>query len=119
MAGMRGPSATSPPTPRQPDADGVPIVQSWDGETWSPQDLPGITWRGGLRLVAADGPDNVWAVGGSAGPDPAHTTTHVLRYDGAAWTEVPFPPGNKPSNTHVTDLAVAGGHTWLIGDQGG
>jgi hypothetical protein len=105
--------------PATPGSDGVPIVQHWDGTTWSPQELAGIAWRGGLRLVAADGPDNVWAVGGTAGADPAHTTTHVLHYDGTAWTEVPFPPGNKPSNTHVTDLAVAGGHTWLIGDQGG
>jgi hypothetical protein len=104
--------------PDEPDG-GVPIVQRWDGTTWSPQELPGITWHGGLRLVAANGPDNVWAVGGDAGADPAHTTTHVLHYDGTAWTEVPFPPGNKPSNTHVTDLAVAGGHTWLVGEQGG
>jgi len=105
--------------PEKPDTDGVPIVQRWDGTSWSRQDLPAITWRGGLSMVAADGPDNVWAVGGAAGADPAHTTTHVLHYDGTTWSEVPFPPGNKPSNTHVTDLAVAGGHTWLVGDQGG
>ena len=102
----------------RPDTTGVPMAQQWDGTRWSRTELPGVTWHGGLRLVAADGPDNVWAVGGVAGPDPTRTVTRVLRFDGTAWAEVPFPPGNKPSNTHVTDLAVADGHTWLVGAQG-
>lgn len=101
--------------PDRADTTGTPIVQQWDGTTWSRMDLPGVTWHGALSLVAADAPDNVWAVGGRAGSDPGKTETHLLRYDGATWAEVPFAPG---PGTTITDLAVAGGHTWLVGYRG-
>jgi hypothetical protein len=105
-------------TPGQPDTTGVPLVEEWDGTAWSRVDLPGITWPGGLRMVAADSRVSVWAVAGPVGPDPQHLVTHLLRYDGRTWTEVPFAPGDTPSSTRVTGLAVAGGHTWLIGSRG-
>jgi hypothetical protein len=97
------------------DTTGTPLVQQWDGSSWSRTDLPGATWHGGLSFVAADAPDNVWAVGGRAGSDPGKTETHLLRYDGTAWAEVPFAP--EPGTT-ITDLAVGGGHTWLVGYRG-
>ena len=102
--------------PTQPDTTGVPIVQQWDGRAWSKMDLPGVTWRGSLSQVAAGSPTDVWALGGQAGQDPTRTVTHLLRYDGTAWTEVPFPPGQGAT---VTDLAVADGHTWVVGSKGG
>lgn len=101
--------------PQRSDTTGVPIIQEWDGTTWSRAELPGVTWHGGIAHVAADAPDNVWAVGGHAGSDPNQTEAHLLRYDGATWAEVPFPPGK---GTTITDLAVSGGHTWLIGHRG-
>ena len=102
--------------PTRPDTTGVPIVQRWDGRSWSKMDLPGVIWRGGLSLVAAGSPTDVWAVGGQAGQDPSATVTRLLRYDGTAWAEVPFPPGKGAT---VTDLAVADGHTWVVGSKGG
>ncbi len=103
--------------PANPDATGVPFVQRWDGRTWSRVDLPGVTWHGGLSLVAADSATNVWAVGSSR-PAPAGAVVRVLRHDGDTWAEVPLPAGTTAGTT-ITDLAVAGGHTWLTGYRGG
>jgi hypothetical protein len=105
-------------SPDQPDTSGVPIVDEWDGDTWSRMDLPGVTWHGGLRLVAAASATDIWAVGGSAGPDLDDTITRILRHDGTSWTEVPFAEGNSPSIMQITDLAVSGEHAWLIGNKG-
>jgi hypothetical protein len=80
--------------------------------------LPAVTWRGALRLVAADSPTDVWAVGGSTGPGVENTVTRVLRYDGSRWSEVPFPVGNTQSVIQITGLSVAGGHAWLVGNKG-
>lgn len=102
--------------PQRSDTTGVPIVERWDGTTWTREELPGVTWHGGIYLVAADAPDNVWAFGAVPGADPTQTEPHLFRYDGATWAEVPFPPGK---GTSVTDLAVAAGHTWLVGHRGG
>jgi hypothetical protein len=102
--------------PERSDTTGVPIVERWDGTTWTRAELPRVTWHGGLSLVAADAPDNVWALGGRGGSDPAQTETHLFRYDGTTWAEVPFPPAK---GTTITDIAVSGGHTWLVGYHGG
>src|SRR5215470_10817069 len=39
-------------SPEQPDTSGVPVMLQWDGRRWSHQQLPGITWHGGLSKVA-------------------------------------------------------------------
>jgi hypothetical protein len=100
--------------PENADTTGTPIALTWDGVAWSRMTLP-VTWHGALSLVAAGGPDDVWAVGGRAGSDPGKTETHLLHYDGTTWAEVPFTSG---PGTTITDLAVADGHAWLVGYRG-
>jgi hypothetical protein len=105
-------------SPDQPDASGVPVVERWDGRTWQRDPLPDLRWTGSLTLVAADSPTDVWTVGSHSGASPDETVTRVLRYEGTAWREVPFPLGNQPSGNLVTGLAVAAGHAWLVGNRG-
>jgi hypothetical protein len=104
-------------SPDRPDSSGVPVIQRWDGSVWSRDALPPLTWYGALRLVAADSPANVWAVGGSTGPTPHDTVTHVFHNAGTGWREVPFPLGNSPSITQITGLATVAGHAWLVGNK--
>jgi hypothetical protein len=104
-------------SPDSPDTSGVPVIQRWDGSVWSRDSLPPLDWHGALRLVAADSPANVWAVGGSTGPTPHDTVTRVLHNDGAGWREVPFPLGNSRSIMQITGLATVAGHAWLVGNR--
>jgi hypothetical protein len=104
-------------SPDRPDTSSVPVIVRWDGAVWSRDALPPISWHGALRLVAADSPANVWAVGGSTGPTPQDTITHVFRYDGSGWREVPFPPGNSPSIMQITGLTAVAGRAWLVGNK--
>jgi hypothetical protein len=82
-------------------------------------ELSARDWPGGLRLVAADPASGVWAVGeGYSNPELHELVTYVLHDGGDGWREVPFPQGNAPSQMSVTDLAVAAGRVWLIGQRG-
>jgi hypothetical protein len=103
--------------PDQPDSSGRPVIEQWDGHGWTRMPLPAVTWRGSLAHVVATGPADVWAVGGSTGPDPQNTLTRVLHYDGTAWREVAFPPGNRESIMQITGVAAVGGHLWLVGNK--
>ncbi|HET8662201.1 MAG TPA: hypothetical protein VFM55_24860 [Micromonosporaceae bacterium] len=101
------------------DRPGVPVAERWDGRRWSRETLPGGL-PGYLSLVAADSPTNVWAVGGY-GERQGDNIYWVLRFDGIAWRQVPFPlRANVPGVglTGITGLAVVGGHTWMVGYQG-
>jgi hypothetical protein len=101
----------------RPDTSSVPVVLRWDGAVWSRDPLPPLDWHGALRLVAADSPTDVWAVGGSTGPAPEDTVTHVFHNVGSGWSEVPFPAGNNRSIVQITGLTVVAGHAWLVGNK--
>ncbi|WP_158841554.1 hypothetical protein [Saccharothrix deserti] len=64
----------------------APLVLSWTGETWREEPLPDLPAAASLSGVSAAAPDDVWAVGNSAG------RPLVLHYDGAAWRTVATPP---------------------------
>src|SRR5207253_2321427 len=86
------------------------------GSRWSRMPFPAVSWHGGLSLVAADSPADIWTVAGFAsGGNNVH---RVLHYDGSTWTEVPFPLGNTPSLLSITGLTMVRGHPWLVGSQG-
>ncbi|MFD1150757.1 hypothetical protein [Saccharothrix hoggarensis] len=64
----------------------APLVLSWTGETWREERLPDLPAAASLSGVSATAPDDVWAVGNSAG------RPLVLHYDGASWHTVTTPP---------------------------
>ncbi|MEV8441947.1 hypothetical protein AB0425_31600 [Actinosynnema sp. NPDC051121] len=63
----------------------APLVLSWTGDTWQVEPLPDLPAAASLSGVSATAPDDVWAVGNSAG----HPL--VLHYDGTRWHVVPTP----------------------------
>jgi hypothetical protein len=67
----------------------TPIVQRWDGSSWTQQklDLPqGPIGLSSLYDVKAFGPDDVWAVGSWMGEDPL-----IQHWDGRSWSAVEAP----------------------------
>src|SRR6185436_20837137 len=66
-----------------------PVVQRWDGQTWTPQelDLPkGPIGLSSLYDVKAFGSDDVWAVGSWMGEEPL-----VEHWDGKRWSAIAVP----------------------------
>jgi hypothetical protein len=78
------------------DADRVVIagnagtVLTWDGATFTKQQTP---TEQDLWGIWGASPDDVWAVGGKGTKDGDQT---VLRFDGAAWTQVTLPDMQRP-----------------------
>jgi hypothetical protein len=104
-------------SPEKPDDTGTPLILQRDEAGWARAELPAIAWHGRFDLVAADSPSNVWAIGSTAAASPEDQATHILRYDGTAWREVPFPRGDSKDFTLITGLTIAGGHTWMVGNR--
>ncbi len=81
------------------------VTYHWDGENWSHVDSP-IEHMGssGLDDVAASGPNDVWAIGGSDG------AVILMHWDGSQWSVVDAPTNSGGSLTAVgpNDLWVSG-----------
>lgn len=97
---------------------GTPLALSWNGSAWSRTDLTHLTYRGGLRAVAAP-TDSVSAVGTAwaIGTDAAGHD-QLLAWDGTTWREADFPGRGEPG-TRLTDVTAApGGRFWVSGRHG-
>ncbi|MGW4110398.1 hypothetical protein ACWEFJ_05925 [Actinosynnema sp. NPDC004786] len=64
----------------------APLVLRWTGDTWHVEPLPELPAAASLSGVSAAAPDDVWAVGNTAG------RPLVLHYDGTGWRTVTTPP---------------------------
>jgi len=71
-----------------------------------------------LGGVAADGPDNVWAVGNfvpdAPSTNPDATLSLAEHFDGHQWAITPTPNAGPNFNT-LFDAAVAGQRAWAVG----
>jgi len=88
---------------------GAPVIERWNGRSWSVVRLPS-TWPGGLARVAASSARDAWALG----QESSGTREHLLHWSGRRWGEVNFPgtQGIQYGNLGLT--AAAGGAAWLI-----
>jgi hypothetical protein len=92
------------------------LILHWDGSRWSVIPSPNSSRSPDnyLRAVAANGPDDVWAVGvtGSLWGEGAETL--VLHWDGLSWSIV---PGPTPMNqARFDDVSVTpSGNVWAVG----
>lgn len=89
------------------------LVLHWDGTAWTriPAPNPGTDFNE-LTAVTARAADDVWAVGDTAGPDPARTL--VLHWDGVEWTRIPSPDLVDGANKLLA-VGVAGNDVWAVG----
>jgi hypothetical protein len=90
-----------------PAGTGTPLILHWNGTTWSPAALSGVSGPGGLTSVAAASPRDAWA----AGTDSSGAV--VLHWNGKKWSTVSFP---DQATASVLSVAVApDGTAWLAG----
>nr|BFE99364.1 hypothetical protein GCM10020241_10400 [Streptoalloteichus tenebrarius] len=94
-------------------------AQHWDGREWTvvPSPSPGA-WRNELHSVAASGPHDVWAVGGTVDRTVGNRPL-LLHWDGRAWAAVPTPLSDLPA-TFRTVVARSPHEVWigaLLGDD--
>ncbi|MFL5731598.1 MAG: S-layer homology domain-containing protein [Chloroflexia bacterium] len=93
-----------------------PVVEHWDGSSWSMVPSPDPGSYDVLSGVAAVSANDVWAVGfqgfsGSLGP------TLIEHWDGSTWSVVPSPhPGSYSPLSGVT--AVSANDIWAVGYYG-
>jgi hypothetical protein len=104
--------------PDQPYTTGDPMILRWNGTEWSRAPLPPRQGRVSFRLVAAPSATDVWVVGGPRSHSFDDIVTVVWHYNGAIWTEVPYPAGATPSELAIRDLSVVDGRAWLVGYRG-
>jgi hypothetical protein len=74
---------------QQSDADSVrPLIEHWDGASWSAVTLPsGRRTKGAqLNAVSADGPANVWAVGARRSARGNRSVPFAEHWDGTSWS---------------------------------
>jgi hypothetical protein len=92
-----------------------PLVMGWDGRSWSEDDAPiprGVD--AALRGVDAVTPDDVWAVGWTAGPG-GRLRSLALRFDGRAWRRVPTPNPGPGDHLLASVAAPADDEAWAVG----
>jgi surface antigen len=106
------------------DTEIAPLLEHWDGTTWTIVTAPGIGKNyGTMESIANDGPDDILAVGsqwctGSSCPN----RTLALQYNGTNWAVIPTPdPAVGPNgNTFSTESSIPGTtQFWAVGDAGG
>jgi hypothetical protein len=88
-----------------------PLIEHWDGSSWTVVPPPDPDGSGYLTAVAAASARDIWAVGNAAGGTPGPLFLH---YDGSAWTQVPRPVLGGDTTLASVD-AVAANDAWTSG----
>ena len=93
------------------------LILRWDGAAWSQTPSPSPSRYSYLAGVSLGPGGTAWAVGSSCtacGTSSEGFKTLILRWDGAAWSQVPSPsPGPDASLSEVS--AGPGGIAWAVG----
>jgi hypothetical protein len=94
------------------DIDAWPLIQHWDGTSWSQTPAPKLTIPHELLAVSAVSSDDVWAVGGYDSGGQAL----IEHWDGSAWSVVPHPNPGAFNRFHGV-TAVSSGDVWAVGQS--
>jgi hypothetical protein len=90
---------------------GVPLIQHWDGTTWSLVRAPnlgrGFSVLNGIVAVASD---DVWAVGARG------DSTLILHWNGTRWSVVPSPNGARTDSELYAVSASGPSDVWAVGE---
>ena len=93
-----------------------PLIEHWNGSTWTTQVFSVPTSGGSLSDVAASSASDVWAVGHTGGTsEDTGQTTMIEHWNGTAWSRVssPNPAGEGSVLQSVT--AISSSNAWAVG----
>jgi hypothetical protein len=93
--------------------DQIPVIEHWDGSTWTMFPAPKGKSARSLAAIAAVSPNDIWAVGSTGDLTPHFSLT--LHWDGKRWSEIPSPPHGEADLSGVT--ALRGGDVWAVGSR--
>ena len=85
-----------------------PLIQHWDGTSWSKVTVPGLGPTGALYAVSAVSASDIWAVGAYAGQ------SLIVHWNGSAWSPVSSPV----AGTLYAVSARSATNVWAVGDEG-
>ena len=108
--GQSGPGPGIPST-------ATPLIEHWNGKTWTIQRSPVPGDGGHLTAVAATSTSSAWAVG-STGPVSEGTGQQTLteHWNGRAWTQVPSPNVPGSSANYLNSVTViSASSAWAVG----
>jgi hypothetical protein len=89
----------------------TPLIEHWDGSSWTVVPPPDPDGYGDLTAVSAASASDIWAVGDALQGTPGPLFLH---YDGSAWTQVARP--NLGGDTELASVdAVAANDAWASG----
>ena len=92
--------------------ENLPLIEHWDGTSWSILSAPAADANNVLYSVVAVGPSDAWAVGESYEINPGATL--VEHWNGSAWSLVPSPaPGSSSVLQGV--VAISPDDVWALG----
>jgi hypothetical protein len=117
FAGITGVAGATSASAASPIAG--PVIEFWDGASWTQQAGPNPEGSASLGAVAALSASDVWAVGsyGVGGVDGKALAEH---WDGSSWQQVPIPTPARANETHLSALtAVSPTDIWAVGAWAG
>jgi hypothetical protein len=88
-----------------------PLIQRWNGTSWSIVSSPRPAVDSELRDVDASSASNAWAVGFTSG---GSTAALLQRWNGASWTTVPGPSG---SGILLGVKTLSTSDAWVVGSR--
>jgi Tol biopolymer transport system component len=90
-----------------------PLIEHWDGTSWSVVPNPQVGTQASLLGVAAIASDDAWAIGRYSDGSASHTVFE--HWDGSSWSVVLGPDPGWPYFARVT--AVSSGDVWAAGSS--
>jgi hypothetical protein len=87
-----------------------PLVEHWDGGSWSIVPTPNVTDRT-FRALAAITSDDVWVVGSQDNPSGVGRIPLTEHWDGTTWTAIPS-NSRRPAFTAIS--ATASNDVWAL-----
>jgi hypothetical protein len=90
-----------------------PLIQQFNGSTWTVSPSAALSASGGLSGVAATSANNVWTVGGS------ESTPLIEHYNGTEWTRVASPVEEPAVSTLLAVSTDAPSDAWAVGESAG
>jgi hypothetical protein len=76
----------------------LPLVEHWDGSTWTVQAVPAVDGLGGLYGISCPAADDCIAVGSTLSANGKDAVPLADRWDGSSWAQQPVP---RPKSTGV------------------
>jgi len=93
-----------------------PLIEHYEGHSWSQVSGAALSGQGALSAVSADGSGGVWAVGSTGG---VSTRTLVEHWSGATWTKATTPNPSTRENALLGVTAITPKNVWAVGYFGG